>query len=141
MAFEHGKNAKFHLDITGGTLTDFSESLDNVNFSAQKELADVTSFGDNDREFIVGLRNASFDISGHFDDESDHVTNQVLALYTHDSNTNYSFEYGPGGSSAGDIKITGDCIVTGLQISSNVGDKVSFNFTAQVTGGISVTTY
>lgn len=141
MAFVHGKNAVFKLDVTGGTLTDFSDSLDNVNFAGQRELADVTSFGDDDRAFIQGLRTGSFDISGQFDTDAADVTTEVMKLYTADSNTNFDFEYGPGGSSSGYQKITGKCIVTAFQIGSNVSDKVTFSFTAQVTGEITVGTY
>lgn len=141
MAFVHGKEAVFKLDVVGGTNTDFSDSLDNVNFAGQRELADVTAFGNDDRVFIQGLRTGSFDISGHFDTDSSDVTTAVMALYTADSNTNFDFEYGPGGSTAGNQKIEGDCIITAFQIGSNVGDKVTFSFTAQVTGSITVGTY
>lgn len=141
MAFQHGKEGSFKLDDTGGAVIDLSAFLDNVNMSGQRELADVTTFGDDDREFIEGLRSASFDFSGVFETANTGANAKVIALYNASSNTNQDFEYGPAGTTSGYPKFTGKCIVTGWQISTNISDKVTFSFTCQVNGAVTAGTF
>jgi hypothetical protein len=59
MAFDHGKGAAFKLDNSGGTLTDISAYVNNVDFSWEADAAETTVFSNNDRTYIVGLRNAT----------------------------------------------------------------------------------
>ena len=47
-----------------------------------------------------------------------------------------SFEYGPEGSTAGDAKYTGECIMTSYEKSGAVGDVVTYSAEFQVTGAV-----
>lgn len=134
--FTHGKGAFFSVtSATGGTIN-FSSGLDDCTLSRQLDTAEVTTFGDNDRNYIVGLRGADFSISGHF--SSTH-TKKLDPLLGH--STIPQFVYGPQGTSSGSRKYTGGCIMTSLEYHSPVDDKVDMGIDFIVTGAITSTSY
>jgi len=137
MAFEHGKVTVFKLDNSGGTLTDLSAYLNNVDFSREIDTPESTVYGLDDRTYIAGLRTASFSISGFWETANldalvGTIVGQTAAL---------EFEYGPGGQASGDIKYTGSCYCTNYSISNPVDGIVSFTADFQVTGAVSRGTY
>ena len=72
MAFVHGSNtyAFFqHWNCTKG--------LRSLTLAGQKELADTTHMGDNDRTFIEGMRTATLNMSGIFDTDDDNFRDNV----------------------------------------------------------------
>lgn len=137
MAFVHGKNTVFKIDDSGGSLRDISAYLDNVDFPQTVETAEVTTFGDAAKEYIVGLKDATISISGSYDPGSA-LDGYLSGIVGDDPGT---FEYGPQGSTGGYVKYTGECILTSYQITGSVGDKVAFSAEFQVTGAVSRTTF
>src|SRR3990172_7017197 len=57
----HGKGVRVLVDEK-----DLSDFLREVTVTAETEAADITSFGENDRTFISGLRDATFSFDGLF---------------------------------------------------------------------------
>lgn len=139
MAVTHGKDACLKLDDDGGTLRDVSAAINSVDFNEVVELAEDTAFGDSAKSFIVGLRDATFSVSGLWDDAATTGSYTVIASLI-DGYTG-TFEYGPEGGSSGDIKYTGECICTSFNTSSPVGDIVTFKADFQVTGAVSRSTF
>jgi hypothetical protein len=133
VAFVHGKSAVFKLDNSSGTLVDYSSYLNDVSLSRSIETAETTTFGvaGSAKTYIVGLSDATFSISGLFDSAADATLAGVLGFATP-----LDFEYGPAGSTAGLIKYSGTCIMTGYNISASVGDAVQATADFQVTGVI-----
>jgi predicted secreted protein len=131
MAFGHGKSAVFKVDNSAGTLTDLSAYINEASFPREVETAETTTFGSSAKSYITGLTDATISISGLFDSAAD----AVLAGITGQSAT-VSFEYGPLGSTASMIKFSGECILTSYEVSSPVGDVVTFSADFQVTGAI-----
>jgi hypothetical protein len=134
--FRHGKSTVFKVDNSGGTLTDISNTLTDVSFPQTIETAETTSFGSSAKTYIVGLSDSSLSVSGNFDATVD----AHLAAITGQAAT-VSFEYGPEGSTAGQVKYTGECIMTSYEKSGAVGDVVTYSAEFQVTGAVTRGTY
>jgi len=133
VAFVHGKSAVFKLDNASASLVDYSQYLNDVSLSRSIETAETTTFGvsGSAKTYIVGLSDATFSISGLFDATADATLAGVLGFATA-----LNFNYGPAGSTAGLVKYTGTCIMTGYNISAAVGDAVQATADFQVTGPI-----
>ena len=133
--FVHGKSVNFSLDDTGGTSRDLSDVLNSVDFPEVTETADSTAFGSLSRSFIVGLETATLSLSGLWDATVDGY------LKGGTEPASRTFIYGPAGSTSGNIKYTGEAILTNYSQSSPVGDIVTFSVDLQCTGVITRGTY
>lgn len=122
MAFVHGKDQTLVVD--GGTVTDYT---DNVSLTNGVDLAEVTAFGDSDREFIAGLKTHGFTASGHFDATADSTFDGLF------DGALVAFSYSPD---AGTTTYSGSAFVTDYQVSGGVGDKVSWSLTLQPSGAV-----
>ena len=133
--FVHGKSVNFSLDDTGGTSRDISDVLNSVDFPEITETADTTAFGASSRSFIVGLESATVSLSGLWDATVDGY------LKGGTEPASRTFIYGPAGSTSGNVKYTGEAILTNYSQSSPVGDVVTFSVDLQCTGTITRGTY
>lgn len=133
--FVHGKSVDFALDDTGGTSRNISDTLNSVDFPEVTETAETTAFGASSRSYIVGLETATISISGMWDATADGY------LKGGTEPTSRTFIYGPAGSTGGNVKYTGEAIMTNYSIGSPVGDVVTFTADLQVTGAVTRTTY
>jgi hypothetical protein len=147
MAFVHGKNAYVAMEasVGAGTVTDYSAYFNDISLSRSIETAETTTFGDSDKEYIVGLRDATVSLSGLFDGSSgaiDEVLEGLLGagkivvhLATNGStasttNPVYKLDGGTGNFSAP------GAIITSYDISPAVGDVIPFSVDIQVSGAI-----
>jgi hypothetical protein len=131
MAFTHGKDSVFKVDNSSGTLTDISSYVNNVDFPETVDIAETTTLGSGSKSYIVGLKDATLSISGLWDSTLDGVLGGIIG-----QSATVSFEYGPEGSTAGDVKYTGEAILTGYTQTSPVGDVVAFSADLQVSGDV-----
>ena len=129
MAFVHGKDSYFKI-----ASTDLSTYLNNVTVSRTADTADTTAFGSSTRSFSAGLKDATISVSGMFDAS-------VYSTVAGWLGTSQTFEYGPAGSTAGRVKVSGSAIVTGVELASSVGEVVAANLTLQVTGTVTDGTF
>ena len=133
--FVHGKSVDFALDDTSGSSRNISDTLNSVDFPEVTETADTTAFGSSSRSFIVGLESATISISGLWDSTVDGYMKGGTEPASR------SFIYGPAGSTGGNVKYTGEAILTNYSISSPVGDVVTYSADLQVTGAVTRGTY
>ena len=131
----HGKSVDFALDDTSGSSRNISDTLNSVDFPEVTETADTTAFGSSSRSFIVGLESATISISGLWDSTVDGYMKGGTEPASR------SFIYGPAGSTGGNVKYTGEAIMTNYSISSPVGDVVTYSADLQVTGAVTRGTY
>jgi hypothetical protein len=136
MAFVHGKSTDFRIDNSGGTLTDISAYCDSVDFPQTVETAETTTFGDSNKDYIVGLKDSTISFSGKWDSALDAILAPILGQAA-----SVSFQYGPAGSTVTNVKYTGECFLTSYQVTGSVGDVVTFSAEAQVTGAVTRGTY
>lgn len=131
MAFVHGKSAVFKLDDSGGTLRDISAYLDDISFPQPVETAETTTFGASSKTYIVGLKDSTVSLSGKWDSTFDGYVAPALG-----QSATLSFEYGPAGSTGGNVKYSGEAIITSYDVSAPIGDVVTVSIELQVTGAV-----
>jgi hypothetical protein len=137
MAFVHGKSAHFNLDTAGGTPTDLSAYCDTVDLPQGMEAAETTVFGATAKAFIPGLNDATISVAGPWDATLDAHMTGILAAHP----ASLTFIVGPAGSTGGYRKYTGECLLTNYQVSTPVGDKITWSADLQCTGAVSRTTF
>ena len=139
--FKHGKNAFFALDGTAASLVNISDTLNEISMPREIETAETTAFGNNDKTYITGLGDATVSLSGMFDATLNTMIAGNIANLKSGSVSSLTFEYGPAGSASPQPKFTGEALVTSYEVSSPVGDVVTFSLELQVTGGITGSTF
>jgi predicted secreted protein len=136
MAFKHGKGTIFKLDDSTPTLNDISAYVNNVDFPREVDTPETTTFGNDDRTYIAGLRGATISITGFWDETVDGYLAGIVGQAT-----SSTFEYGPQGGSTGDIKYTGEAFVTNYTQGSPVDGVTTFSLDLQITGAVTRTSF
>ena len=132
--FAHGKSTDFALDDTGGTSRSLANTLTDVSFPQSIDTAETTAFGSTNKSYIVGLKDTTISVSGLWD--------ATIAGYLSGTEpASRSFIYGPAGSTGGNVKYTGEAIMTNYSVSNPVGDVVTYSVDLQVTGAVTRGTY
>ena len=132
--FAHGKSTDFALDDTGGSSRNISNTLTDVSFPQTIDTAETTAFGSSNKSYIVGLKAGSFSVSGIWDATVDGYLSGTEPA-------SRSFIYGPAGSTGGNVKYTGEAIMTNYSVSNPVGDVVTYSLDLQITGAVTRGTY
>ena len=132
--FAHGKSTDFALDDTGGSSRNLSNTLTDVGFPQTIDTAETTAFGASNKAYIVGLKDTTISISGLWDATVD-------GYLAGTEPASRSFIYGPAGSTGGNVKYTGEAILTNYSVSNPVGDVVTYSADLQVTGAVTRGTY
>lgn len=144
MAFVHGKNAYVAMEasVGAGSVTDYSAYFNDVSLSRSIETAETTTFGDDDKEYIIGLRDATVSLSGLFDATMDGVLAGLLGagkvvvhLATNGGTASASNPVYKLDGGTGDFSAPG-AIITSYDISPAVGDVIPFSVDIQVSGAI-----
>ena len=107
-------------------------SIDTWSLSVDAEMADISEYGDDDRAFLPGLRNATGSISGSYhstDVYQNAITNQFSSTGTISALTLHLMT----STSTG---FTGSAYLTNLSINSDISDKVGFSANVQFSGGV-----
>ena len=136
MAFTHGKDSVFKLDNSSGSLTDISSYVNSVDFPETADVAETTVLGDDNKTYIVGLKDATLSLAGLWDSTIDGILGAVVGQAA-----TLSFEYSPEGTASGKVKYTGECILTSYAQSSPVGDVVGYSADFQVSGAVTRATH
>ena len=131
MAFVHGKDSVFKLDNSGGSLTDISSYVNNVDFPETSDVSETTTLGADNKTYIAGLKDSTISLSGLWDSTADAIFGAVVG-----QSATLSFEYSPEGTTGGNVRYTGEAILTSYAISSPVGDVVGYSADMQVSGAI-----
>ncbi|MCH8826396.1 MAG: hypothetical protein IIB16_05505 [Chloroflexi bacterium] len=136
MPFFDSKVSKFLLDDLGGTQRDLSAFITEVRgLPGARLLNEVTALGDSGARFIPGLEDVVISLAGIFDDTATSGPDAVLGpLRTHTSAVD--FEYGPEGSTTGDVKYSGTCWLAQYDLRSRVGSLVEWTASLQVEGAV-----
>ena len=132
--FAHGKSTDFAIDDTGGSSRNISNTLTDVSFPQTIDTAETTAFGSSNKSYIVGLKDGSFSVSGIWDATVDGYLSGTEPA-------SRSFIYGPAGSTGGNVKYTGEAIMTNYSVSNPVGDVVTYSLDLQITGAVTRGTY
>lgn len=137
MATTHGKGACFKLDNQAGTLVDLSAYCDTMDVSLTSDNAEDTTYSTAThpaKGYLPGLKDGTISVGGPWDSPLDRHMDLILGRAG-------TFEVGPDGSGTGDVKYTGEGILTEYSVSPPVNDKITWSATIQVTGTVSRTTF
>lgn len=136
MAFGHGVQADFQIADSGAVNRNLSAYLDKVDgLPGAAAVNETTTFGVAGlaKTFVRGLNDAPFSISGFYDQTATSGPDVVLSgLRT--ASTPSAFAWSPLGTTAGQVKYTGNAFVTDYKISSPVNNVVSFTASFQTSG-------
>lgn len=137
MAFVHGKKSVFKIDDVGGSLQDISAFCEEVSLSRDIETAEVTTFGDDAKEYITGLSDATISLSGKFDSGTASAIDPVLTGVLGSASTvSWAYRVNSASTSATNPEYQGEGILTSYEVSGTVGDAVTFSAEIQCTGAI-----
>lgn len=135
-SFRAGKGAYFSItSATGGTIN-LSSGLSDATLSRVAAALDVTHFGENDKNFIAGLRDATIKLTGIFASTYEEKLFPLLG-----STSGGAWVYGPESTANTRRKYSGSSVVTNVTIGSPVGAHVSMSIDLQVSGTITATTF
>lgn len=141
MAFKAGKTSHILMDSVAGSPVDISALIDTVSFPQPVDTHEVTTFGNDDKQFIVGLANGGqISFSGPHDVALGTFVSAVKAAHSAGSASS-TFTYSPGGSVSGQLKVEAEVYVTAFGPSSGVGGRVEYQGSLQVTGAVANTTW
>ena len=130
MAAIHGKSAYFKLGEN-----DLSSFLNSANFDRSTDTAEVSTFGDDSKKKLKGLRDANFSLEGIWDAT---LIGYLNAAYASDAVV--AFEYGPAGNGNGAVKYSGNVHLVSIGESTNLGAG-STSVTLEVDGDVGVGTF
>lgn len=137
MAFIHGKKSVFKVDNSAGTLTDISAFCEEVSLSRDIETAEVTTFGDDAKEYITGLTDATISVSGKFDAGNASAVDPVLSgILGAASTVSWAYRVNSASTSSTNPEYQGEAILTSYEVSGTVGDAVTFSAEFQCSGTI-----
>lgn len=139
MAAIAGKDVKFKLN--GSEIGDSAttECVTQITFNPSKETLDTTTIGDDDREFIQGLKNGTFSLSAHWDATATTGIDAVV-WGVFNSSAVVSFKLNPTGTAtfaAGSPGYTGDCWCTSFNIDTSFDGLVELSAEFQISGAVS----
>ena len=139
VAPRHGRGSQLSIDSTGGSLVTLSSGLEEMTLSRELDTAEITTFGDNDKAYIPGLRGATLSFSGLFSSTHAEVLDGVLGR---NSTATLSWEFSPDGSTAaGRHLLKGEGFLTSIEYGAPVGDKSSMSGTLTVSGAVTSTNH
>lgn len=127
--FTHGKDAVFKITDSGATLRDISNVLNTVSLSREVDTAETSALGDSAKTYIAGLSDATISIEGMADVTTSGYLEGILG-------TSKAFEYYPAGTASGQVKYSGNAILTSFESSAEIGGAVTVSGEFQVTGAV-----
>jgi hypothetical protein len=127
MAFKHGKQTKILVDQY-----DFSSYLNNTDMSWEIDTPETTTFGDNDRTYIAGLRNSTMSFAGFWDATVDgYVTDDITTPIVN------LISYAPEGLSTGSVVYSLQARYTSWAVGSPVDGVATVSLDVQGTDRMS----
>lgn len=140
MAFVHGKGGVFKVDDSAGVLQTLTTYVDQWSISNSVDMAETTTMGSEAKTYLSGQSDATISVSGFFDSTASTGPHVVLFGLI-GKETSSTFELGPEGGTSGKVKVTGECFLTGYEITVAGGDASKFTADFQATGAITNTTF
>lgn len=141
MAFKPGRDAHILLDGVAGTPINVSGYADQFSFPQPVDTVETSVFGTAAKAFIPGLTDGGqASMSGPLDVGLGTMVAGVKAAQSAGSST-CTLTYSPGGSVAGQLKVSAECWVGSLDFSTGVGGRAEYSSSLQITGAVTVTTW
>lgn len=142
MAVAHSCESYFSIEDSGAsTLRNITPYIKTIKYKRSQTGNNVTvKDGLRVMKYRPGLRDGEFTITGIWDDTALTGSRTVLRSLLNTAET-VGFEYGPEGNTSGDIKESGECVVTDYEEDSPEDDVVLFSATIKVSGTVTEGTF
>lgn len=142
MAEHSGREAYLSLDNAAGSLTDLRDYVDSAALEREADSIDVTTLGDKDTERIPGFIGGTIPISGKVDFAAG-ASHSILgtAVGAEGSAQKRTYNYGPSGNTAGEVKYSGESVILSYSISISPDDAISFEASIRADGAIARGTF
>lgn len=132
---EVGFKGHLTLDNSSGTPVDVTSYVTGVDPAFDKQVFDVTTFGNNgSRAKVTGLKDGKFPVN-FFSEHA--ILQHLIGLWNMASGSTHTVVYGPHGNASGKTRVTGELILTTLPMPAQVDDveriPAAFEFTGTVT--------
>lgn len=138
----HSKLSVVKLDTSGGVLTDISTYCNAMEVPRELDLLDVTTFGATSKQYLTGFADGTVTMGGPWTRALDNHMSPIFAAFKAGTLASVSVEYGPEGSDSGDVKYSGELVMTSYSgATADVGSAQEWEAEFQVTGDITVSTY
>lgn len=133
MAFVSAKSAQFTL--AGTDISSYTDQVGGVANST--DMLETTTFGAGSKTYIGGLRNGdTISISGKYDSALHTAISALLG-----SASTSAWVYGPAGTTVGNVKFSGNCLVTSYEVQASVANVLTWTASLQISGAVTVGTY
>lgn len=130
-AFKHGKDAVLKVADNTAALRDITNVSNSSGLARSCDAAEVTTFGQGDKAYIAGLRDATIPIDGLADTTVDGYLTGILGW-----GTPVAWELYPMGSATGFPKYSGSAILTRYESRADLGGAVAVSGELQNSGTI-----
>lgn len=142
MGVAHSCESYFSIEDSGAaTLRNITPYLKTIKFKRNQSANDVSvKDGLRAKKYRPGMRDGEFTLTGIWDDTALTGSRTVLRSLFSTAET-VGYEYGPEGNQSGDIKESGECVVTDYEEDSPEDDVVLFSATIKVSGTITEGTF
>jgi predicted secreted protein len=128
--FYHGKDAAVFITDSGGTERNLTDVATSVGIPVEVETAEVTTFNDDDKVYVTGLRDRTISLEGKWDATVDGYLAGLLG------GTARAWKVFPAGSAAGRPFYSGSAILTSYEVSAEIGDAIGFSAEFQNSGAV-----
>lgn len=128
--FGHGKDAQIWVTDSGGTERELTTYARNATMPRSVDTAEASTFGDDDKVYVAGLRDATLTIEGLHDATVDGYLTGLLG------GTPRPWAFCPRGSASSNVKFSGSAILTSYEPDADLGDVVGWSAEFQVSGAI-----
>lgn len=134
--FLFGRSQAFSLDNSGGTPVDIAAYVVSISVDENTALIDKTTLGLSAIVYQPGLTSGQITLSMLCD-----ATIRAQAYSLKQLAATSTFAYGPGGTTSGFARSTGECRVASVKEGGAVGDLVKLDVTLQIDGAVTHDTY
>ena len=125
MAFKHGKDTQVFVNAV-----DFSSYFNSIDATRSADVAESTTFGNDNKTYIVGAKDGNLSIGGFFDATADATLQPLLG------GADCVIAYGIDGLQATDGTTFGKGNINNYGVSAPVGDIVATTIDFQVDTGL-----
>lgn len=141
MAFKAGKDGFLLVDGVAGTPVNVTIYADSFDFPQPVDTYEVSTFGSTPKAFIPGLTDgAVISQSGPLDVAMGTFLATIKAAQAAGSSTS-TITWGPAGSVSGQLKISAEAWLAAYNPAANVGGRVEYQASWQITGTVSNSTW
>ena len=130
MSAVHGKNG--YIKVGDNNLSSY---LNSKSLDTSTDIAEVSTFGNDSKKYIQGLEDGTIPLEGPWDSTVD----GYMAALKGAGET--SFEYGPAGNAGGNVKYSGNVVLSAYNISQDLTGAISFSATLQLSGDVTRGTF